>query len=94
MGVYIGIFERRNGNGIFFNFKPLAEVAESQITILSPEEQKEILPESENRDILFSCSRQKDSEVFAQMEAITENKSLVIFEFELEDIENSIKKFY
>ena len=52
MGIYIGIIEKKGYTpNIFFNFKPIAEVQNSQVIMLSPQEQEALLPESEKRNI-------------------------------------------
>lgn len=57
MGIYIGIIEKKGYTpNIFFNFKPIAEVQNSQVIMLSPQEQEALLPESEKRNICFSST--------------------------------------
>lgn len=52
MGVYIGYVDRKGYEPtIFFNFKPIAEITESQITVLSDSALEELLPESQKRNI-------------------------------------------
>lgn len=41
MGIYIGVIEKKGYElSVFFNFKPIAEVQNSQVVQLTPQEQE------------------------------------------------------
>lgn len=91
MGVYVGYIEKKGYDpSVFFNFRPIAEIEESQIHLLSSEDQGELLPESERRNINFYFSW-NNAEERRQMDAVFGEKSLVIFEFVPEDLQDNIK---
>ena len=91
MGVYIGYIEKKGYEPtIFFNFKPIAEVRGSQIIVLSPADQEELLPESEKRNINFAFSW-NDPDDRQQMDTMFTEKSLAVFEFTLADLQPNIK---
>lgn len=91
MGIYLGYIERKGYEPtIFLNFKPIAEVKESQIFLLSPIKQEELLPESEKRNINFSFSW-NDEEERHQIDTLFSEKSLIVFEFVLSDLQPNIK---
>ena len=54
MGIYIGIIEKKGYDPtVFFNFKPIAEVQNTQVIQLTAQEQEALLPESEKAKYLF-----------------------------------------
>ena len=91
MGVYIGYIEIKGDEPIIFlNFKPIAELRESKVFLLSASEQEELLPESEKRNINFSFSW-NDREERRQIDAMFSEKSLAVFEFTVSDLLPNIK---
>ena len=91
MGVYIGYIEIKGDEPIIFlNFKPIAELRESKVFLLSASEQEELLPESEKRNINFSFSW-NDREERRQIDAMFSEKSLAVFEFTVSDLQPNIK---
>ena len=91
MGVYIGYVDRKGYEPtIFFNFKPIAEITESQITVLSDSALEELLPESQKRNINFSFSWD-DKEERNRMDSMCGTRSLTIFEFTLADLQANVK---
>lgn len=91
MGVYIGIIEKKGyAPNTFFNFKPIAEVQNSRVISLSPQEQEELLPESEKLNICFSHNWNDDIERHRMDEFFSE-RSLVLFEFTLPDLQPNFK---
>lgn len=91
MGIYIGIIEKKGyAPNIFFNFTPIAEVQNSQVIMLSPQEQEALLPESEKRNICFSYNWNDDSER-RRMDEFFSESSLVLFEFTLLDLQPNFK---
>ena len=91
MGIYIGIIEKKGYTpSIFFNFKPIAEVQNSQVIMFSPQEQEALLPESEKRNICFSYNWNDDDER-RRMDEFFSESSLVLFEFTLPDLQPNFK---
>lgn len=91
MGIYIGIVEKKGYDpGVFFNYKPIAEVRDAEVLTLSPQEQEDLLPESEKRNICFSYNWNNDTERL-RMENFFSEKSLILFEFTLTDLQPNIK---
>lgn len=91
MGVYIGFVEKKGYEPtVFFNFKPIAEVKDQQIFILTSEELDELLPESEKRNINFDFSW-KDAEARRQVDAMFDDKTLTVFEFVPDDLQKNFK---
>lgn len=91
MGIYIGIIEKKGYTpSIFFNFKPIAEVQNSQVIMISPQEQEALLPESEKRNICFSYNWNDDDER-RRMDEFFSESSLVLFEFTLPDLQPNFK---
>lgn len=96
MGVYLGyikIVSRPSENlfqdNLYYNFKPIAEVKNSQIIELSDDDREKLLPYSKNRDIHLSF-QSKDIDTREKMKSMFTDKSLAIFEFEIEDLSPSI----
>lgn len=90
MGIYIGIIEKRGDEpSVFFNFRPIAEVYNSQVTILSSQDQELLLPESERRNIYLYYNWYDDEER-RRMDEVSE-RSLVLFEFTLSDLQPNFK---
>ena len=91
MGIYIGIIEKKGYDPtVFFNFKPIAEIQSTQVIQLTAQEQEALLPESEKRNICFTYNWNVDDER-RRMDANFSEKSLVIFEFILEDLQPNFK---
>lgn len=91
MGIYIGIIEKKGYDPtVFFNFKPIAEIQSTQVIQLTAQEQEALLPESEKRNICFTFSWNVDNER-RRMDANFSEKSLVLFEFTLEDLQPNFK---
>lgn len=91
MGVYVGFVEKKGIEPtVFFNFKPIAEVRNQQFVHLTSEDLDELLPESEKRNINFSFSW-NDTEVRRQVDAMFDEKTLTVFEFVSDDLQDNIK---
>lgn len=91
MGIYIGIIEKKGYDPtVFFNFKPIAEIQSTQVIQLTAQEQEALSPESEKRNICFTYSWNVDNER-RRMDANFSEKSLVLFEFTLEDLQPNFK---
>lgn len=91
MGIYIGIIEKKGYDPtVFFIFKPIAEIQSTQVIQLTAQEQEALLPESEKRNICFTYSWNVDNER-RRMDANFSEKSLVLFEFTLEDLQPNFK---
>ena len=91
MGIYIGIIEKKGYDPtVFFNFKPIAEIQSTQVIQLTGQDQEALLPESEKRNICFTYNWNVDDER-RRMDANFSEKSLVIFEFILEDLQPNFK---
>lgn len=91
MGIYIGIIEKKGYDPtVFFSFKPIAEIQSTQVIQLTAQEQEALLPESEKRNICFTYSWNVDNER-RRMDANFSEKSLVLFEFTLEDLQPNFK---
>ena len=91
MGIYIGIIEKKGYDPtVFFNFKPIAEIQSTQVIQLTAQEQEALLPESEKRNICFTYSWNVDNER-RRMDANFSEKSLILFEFTLEDLQPNFK---
>lgn len=91
MGVYIGCVDRKGYEpSLFFNFKPIAEVRDSQIVVLSPSELEDLLPESQKRNINFSFSWDNHEER-CRMDSMFGEQSLTMFEFTLADLQPNMK---
>lgn len=91
MGIYIGIIEKKGYEPtVFFNFKPIAEVQNAQVISLTSQEQEVLLPESEKRNICFTYNWNDDHERL-RMDAFFSEKSLVLFEFTLSDLQPNFK---
>ena len=91
MGIYIGIIEKKGYDPtVFFNFKTIAEIQSTQVIQLTAQEQEALLPESEKRNICFTYSWNVDDER-RRMDANFSEKSLVLFEFTLEDLQPNFK---
>ena len=91
MGIYIGIIEKKGYDPtVFFNFKPIAEIQSTPVIQLTAQEQEALLPESEKRNICFTYSWNVDNER-RRMDANFSEKSLVLFEFTLEDLQPNFK---
>ena len=91
MGVYLGYIEKKNGNKTnFFNFKPIFEIMDEQIKELTDSDLEDLLPESARRNINFSFNWY-DQEKTEEMERLFVDKSLFIFEFTLDDLEDNFR---
>lgn len=91
MGIYIGVIEKKGYEPtVFFNFKPIAEICDSQVELLSSDEQEALLPESEKRNICFTYNW-NDSNERKRMDLFFSESSLVLFEFTLSDLQPNFK---
>lgn len=91
MGVYIGFVEKKGYEPtVFFNFKPIAEIKDQQIVVLTPEDLDELLPESEKRNINFAFSW-NDPKAREQFDALFGEKTLTVFEFVSGDLQDNFK---
>lgn len=91
MGKYIGYIEKKGYEpNIFFNYKPFAEVRGENIFVLSPSEQEDLLPKSEKRNIslIYSWNNVHEREI---MDEFFAEKSLAVFDFVLDDLQDNIK---
>ena len=86
MAIYIGYIEKKND---FFNYAPVAEIRNGAICSLSYEEQAYLLPESPRRNICLSYSM-GNREQRQEMNALFPDRCLMIFEFELSDLEDNM----
>lgn len=92
MGVYIGFIEKIGYDPqIFFNFRPIGEVRNSQIIELLKEDLDSLLPESEKHNINFQFSW-NDKDSWELMDEMFDEKSLAIFEFTLDDLQPNFKQ--
>lgn len=88
MGKYIGRIKREGPYSEFFNFKPIAQIEGVKVIELTFDQQRELLPESEKRDInfkYFSQEKDKMNEMFPR------DDSLAVFEFEVNDLQDNWK---
>ena len=93
MGTYIGYVEKKDspfGPASYFNFKPIAEIKDSSLHILSTTEQAVLLPESEKRNINFKYDW-NSPECVRQMDSMFTHGSLILFEFKTSDLDDNIK---
>lgn len=91
MGVYIGFVEKKSYESmVFFNFKPIAEVRGQHISVLTPAELEELLPESQKQNINFSFSWY-DTEARRQVDTMFDDKTLTVFEFVSDDLQDNFK---
>lgn len=88
MGIFIGAIEKKSG---YFNYRPIAKLDNSRVIELSPQEQEELLPESEKRNICLSYNWHDESE-YQRMNDSFPEKSLVLFEFSLPDLQDNLKQ--
>lgn len=95
MGIYIGILDIKSTphsyDKEFYNFKPIAEVNNDQIRMLSQLDQEKLLPESEKRNIFLwhDWDSEQDQK---RMKKLFPKNSLSVFEFSLEDLEPNYYK--
>ncbi len=90
MGLYIGVVElvhNRFANNSFVNFKPLAEIQGQQIEELSQTDRLRLLPDSPKGNIFLGFDNALDQDV---RDILTKN-ALLIFEFELDDLEDNFQ---
>lgn len=89
--MYIGFVEKKGFEPkVFFNFKPIAEVKNQQLISLTSEDLDELLPESEKRNINFDFSW-NDTEARRQINAMFDEKTLIVFEFVSDDLQKNFK---
>lgn len=92
MGIYVGFVEivaaneYNRSNNIFYNYKPVAEIRESQVHRLSPEDQADLLPQTDTFNINLSYSF-KSYDDYVQMHKAFNDYSLAVFEFTLADLD-------
>lgn len=90
MGVYIGFLDKQGDEPrIFFNFGPVAQVADSQVRVLNSEDLRSLLPESKMGNINLQYSWHHDDER-ELMDAMFDQDSLAVFEFLPEELEDNI----
>lgn len=82
MGTYVGYIEKKtyDEGAIFYNFRPIAEKKDFRLIDLNDSDLERLLPESERRTINFVFSW-KDNKEREEMEKMFVDKSLVIFDF-------------
>ena len=91
MGNYLGFIEKKGSEPvIYFNFKPIAEIYNNSINVLTVSEQDALLPESDKNDINFFYSF-NSTEQRKIMDNYFHDKSLALFEFELADLSANYK---
>lgn len=92
MGIYIGRIEKISiERGVFFNFEPIAEVQNNQAIPLNDLAQKELLPESERRNICFAYNFNNKQELQRMNDFFSED-SLILFDFTLSDLDANFKQ--
>lgn len=91
MGVYIGFVEKKGYEPtVFFNFKPIAEIRGQSLITLDMAALDELLPKSEKRNINFAFSW-NDTEARRQVDSMFDEKTLTIFEFVPDDLQDNFK---
>lgn len=91
MGIFIGTIEKKDYDlNAFFNFKPIAEVSNGEVIQLTSQEQESLLPKSDRRNICFNYNWNNAEERQRMYENFSE-KSLVLFEFTSEDLQDNLK---
>jgi Chromosome segregation ATPases len=86
MGVYIGCIEKKgNEPGIYFNFRPLCEIKNDQVILLTPDERRKLLPESSLENVNLSYNY-NNTEQRNYMENHFSEECLVILEFETDKL--------
>lgn len=93
MGMYIGYISKvETITSIFYNFTPIAEIKGTEIISFTSEAQEVLLPKSRLHNINFSFNpgnlQERDT-----MQSMFLEKSLVIFEFTLEDLQENINTY-
>lgn len=83
MGTFLGYVSIINNH---YNFRPIAKIEGTSITSLTKDDQVALLPESNKRDIEFVFSYEDKN----QVERTFCETSLVLFDFELPDLDDSI----
>lgn len=92
MGIYIGSIDKIGyDQAKYYNFKPLIELKENDLYILTSEDRQRILPESEKENINISYYFYDDAQRY-KMEEFFAPEMLVVFEFELEDLLDNLSK--
>ena len=86
MGTYLGYVSIINYH---YNFKPIAKVEGSLITSLTRDDQVALLPESSMCNIEFTFFSNDKDQVEREKRAFP-NASLVLFDFELSDLNDNI----
>ncbi|MGI6255525.1 MAG: hypothetical protein ACOYJZ_07800 [Acutalibacter sp.] len=90
MGVYIGFLDKQGDEPrIFFNFRPIAQVADSQVKLLSDDELATLLPDSKLGNINLQYSWHHDDERRV-MDAMFDQNTLAVFEFLPQDLEDNV----
>ncbi len=87
MGIYVGYVEHIS---TFYNFKPLAVMRGSRLYTLDDSEIAQILPESEKRNINLGIPW-NDEEGQKKVESMFKENSLIVFEFNQEDLQPNLR---
>lgn len=91
MGLYIGYVEKRNYDpSVFFNFKPIAELRDGTLYLLTIQELDELLPNSERHNINLSYSF-GNAEERRRIDSIVKAGSLAAFEFTTDELSDNYK---
>ena len=86
MSKFIGYIEMANYEPtIFFNFKPIAELRGTTIHILTSDDQDDLLPDSDKRDINLSYSF-SNVDQRNLMDKYFCDQSLAVFDFDVDDL--------
>ncbi len=89
MGTYIGMIEIK---GAFYNYRPIGRVDGDMIVQIGPEELEYILPGADFHNLVLSYITSYSSDDKDFMKAHFDEKSVVVFDFELSDlVENTYK---
>ena len=89
MGVYIGCIEI---SGDFYNFRPIAEIKDSQIIQLGTTDINVLLPKSIKQNINLSYDLYNPEEPDRMQETLKKD-SLMVFEFTTDDLDDNYKKY-
>ncbi len=88
MGLYLGYIEKYESyynDAYFYNYTPICEIRDGKIIRLSDEAQRDLLPESDKRNINFRYEFNSEEDK-KRMEMEFAKDSLVLFDFQLTDL--------
>ena len=88
MGKYIGCIKIKNNNS-FFNFKPIAKIEGNNVIQLTEKDLEDLLPKSNNGDIMLSHTYQEKDEMFKRFP----DGSLAVFDFTVNDLQDSLNAY-